>query len=438
MARMRRGLVIIIAAIVILLIGGGTFLLIERTRREIPPEVPEPVVQEPTVPEEPTEPEMDEVENMMKLARYYIEKEEYDLARIQLEQVLLREPDNEQAKALLEQALDRKRTIEKEELKREENKLDRVVTTLKETLPEKGAEERRRQREEQARLDLEKEKADRLKQADDLFLRGKRSYERGDYTDAISNFKRSLSLKPGDAVTLSYLGSSYFEEDSSSQENVKKAIESSKKALSIDPTLSRPHFTLGQIYDKQDLLDSAVVEYKKTLELDPNNGMAYYKLGIIQYLQRDYRAALKSFTKASELLPDFPQAYYNLGLTAQKLGQTNTAINAYNGAIRLKKDYTKALINLGLLYYENNFYDRAIGYYREAISQEPASVNAHIKLGDALRAKQQFEEAKQSYEKALRLDPKSHLTYYNLSILYEMEDRYDLATGEGHRSVPVG
>ena len=155
---------------------------------------------------------------------------------------------------MLEQAHDRKRSIEKDQLKREENKLDRVVTTLKETLPAKDEEERRREREKQERLDLEKEKSDRLKRANDLFLKGRESYERGDFTDAIKKFDESLSLKPDDAVTLSYLGSSYFEQDDSSQENVKKAIESSKKALAIDPTLSRPHFTLGQIYDKQDLL----------------------------------------------------------------------------------------------------------------------------------------------------------------------------------------
>ena len=72
--------VAIIAAAVIIIIAGVVFFLL-RSPGDTVETSPDTTVTETTDTEE-----TDAIENMLKLARYYLDKEEYDLARAQLEQ----------------------------------------------------------------------------------------------------------------------------------------------------------------------------------------------------------------------------------------------------------------------------------------------------------------------------------------------------------------
>ena len=99
----------IIAAVAVIIIAGVLFFLLRsRTgREEISPEKPARETIE-------TE-EVDEIENMLKLARYYLDKEEYDLARTQLEQVLIRDPANTEAQTLLDETIAQKKVQDRED-----------------------------------------------------------------------------------------------------------------------------------------------------------------------------------------------------------------------------------------------------------------------------------------------------------------------------------
>ncbi|KKL95971.1 hypothetical protein LCGC14_1849140 [marine sediment metagenome] len=360
MKKKKRSFAIMGAAIVILIIAVGLVYFIGRMNSKKPPRVQEIDVSDGYDDKEDGRSSTEEAENMIKLAQYYIGKEEFDLARNQLENVLIKDPVNKLALSLLENVIRKRKELEKKEEEREDEKLDRVVSTLKDSLPRQKEIIKETTKETTVTdkpSNFDDEIKARNKKAEKFFTEGMKDYESADYAGAIKNFEKTLDLNTDNPLAYSMLGASYYADDSTSRNNIKKAIDSSKKALSLDSTLSLPHYTLAQVYDQQDLISSAMSEYKKALELDPNNGMAYYKLGVIQYLRRNYREAQVSFTKASEILVDFPQAYYNLGLTAQKLGKTRIATSAYARAIEVKPDYTKAIINLGLLYYENNFFD---------------------------------------------------------------------------------
>jgi Tfp pilus assembly protein PilF len=91
MAKNRKTLTLLLILIMILLLGGGgSYFFLSKARKERVP-----------VSGEAKE---GELENKLKLARYYMEKEEYDLARTQLEEVLIKDPENEEALELLEEA----------------------------------------------------------------------------------------------------------------------------------------------------------------------------------------------------------------------------------------------------------------------------------------------------------------------------------------------
>ncbi|MCK5570378.1 MAG: hypothetical protein KAJ15_11720, partial [Spirochaetes bacterium] len=78
MAEKKRTFTLISILVLLLIIGGGFFYILPRIKKEKVPLME-------TGPE--VSDDIDEKANILKLAEYYMDKEEYDLARAQLEQV---------------------------------------------------------------------------------------------------------------------------------------------------------------------------------------------------------------------------------------------------------------------------------------------------------------------------------------------------------------
>ena len=181
MAEKKRTFTLISILVLLLIIGGGFFYILPRIKKEKAPLVE-------TGPE--VSDDIDEKANILKLAEYYMDKEEYDLARAQLEQVLIRDPENKRALSLLEKAISKKKEITKKEEAREDKKLDEVVSTLKESVTEK------RETVYQKEVNIEDEIEERIRESNKYFERGKKDYSKADYVNAIKNFEKSLELNP--------------------------------------------------------------------------------------------------------------------------------------------------------------------------------------------------------------------------------------------------
>ena len=94
----RKGIFVLVVTLFFLaLIGGGLFWLLSKEK-----------IEEVALSETSTEKPKNDIENMLKLAEYYMDKEEFDLARNQLENVLIQQPDNTKARRLLAEALSKK------------------------------------------------------------------------------------------------------------------------------------------------------------------------------------------------------------------------------------------------------------------------------------------------------------------------------------------
>ena len=79
------------------------------------------------------------------------------------------------------------------------------------------------------------------------------------------------------------------------------AISAYKKALAIDPNLTKAHYNLGLAYCKKDKLDEAISEYKETLAIDPNFSNAHNNLGVAYYYKENFKLAIIHLDKAAEL-----------------------------------------------------------------------------------------------------------------------------------------
>jgi len=93
-----------------------------------------------------------------------------------------------------------------------------------------------------------------------------------------------------------------------------EAIKEFRKALELNPERSEIHYNLGLVLEAKGLLQEAIQEYKKALELNPEDAEAHNNLGIVYYKQGNYKKAVEEFKIALSINPDFEIAKKNLKL----------------------------------------------------------------------------------------------------------------------------
>ena len=161
-----------------------------------------------------------------------------------------------------------------------------------------------------------------------------------------------------------------------------KAANQFERTISLAPTLSQAHFSLGAIYQEQNRLDLAAQAMEVCLKLNPKYYPAYYRLGEIQLQQDNPQAALESFQAAQKMNKKWGPPYYGIGSAHLKLGNNDIAREALE----------------------------------EAIDRDPKFAPAHFKLGQVLATEGFFNEAWREYEAGRKYQP------------YTSEDLYELGT----------
>jgi tetratricopeptide (TPR) repeat protein len=128
------------------------------------------------------------------------------------------------------------------------------------------------------------------------------AWRQKDYENGLKLTQAGLRLKPQDtrlkASLILRAGSIYAE-----MGKPDSAIKQFKKAISIDPTFSLPHYNLGVVYDRQKKYVAAEKEYKKAIRLDPNDRRFHYNLWTVYNKQGKYFEAKKEHKEVGRLSP---------------------------------------------------------------------------------------------------------------------------------------
>jgi len=121
---------------------------------------------------------------------------------------------------------------------------------------------------------------------------------KGDYAQALQQFRRAQGLDPGLARTYLLAGRLYQETG-----NVDQAIAMYEQAARLEPQRVEPYNALGQVYLQQGRLEDALQVNLKAVELAPDNFVNHYNLAIIfQRLGRLEEAGVEA-RRAWELAP---------------------------------------------------------------------------------------------------------------------------------------
>ena len=148
-----------------------------------------------------------------------------------------------------------------------------------------------------------------------FYLKGVCFRGKKEYKNAVSQFKKAVSVDPGYSYT---------------------------KAIKLDPGISLFYNNLGVSLMADGKVEKAIESFQKCIALDPNSRRAVNNLGLAYGRLGKDDKALAIFKR----LGDEAVAYNNMGYVCQMRGDRKKAIEMYKKAIAVNPDFAAAKRNL--------------------------------------------------------------------------------------------
>ncbi|TFG85468.1 MAG: tetratricopeptide repeat protein [Spirochaetales bacterium] len=419
--------------------------------------------------------------NMLALAREYIDRGDYDRALDLLDRLIIRDVNDEDARALRDEALGRKSgaaasqgqasgqaSADSQALAQSLDQLGKSLERTASTVASSGAGTKpaagsgfdadasaaARKAEEDARAKAEAEAEAARKRAQDAALAktsaelrakmeavnalvkaGRSASSSGDYPKAKSNFDQATGMLPeGEpkfaSQTWSDVAEGYYDGykldpvSSGGIESIKQAQRAAQEAIRAaptDPATARPHYTLSKIYNDSRMPDLAVTELEQAVKLDPNDYLYAVELGKAYFAVKKFEEAKRAFESVTtKLNPKYEPAFYYLGMTQRALNNTTAALAAFRRATDLKPDYVNAHLQTGIVLKARNDLAGAVKSFNTALSFDDRNVSALRNLGETFVAQGKPADAERSFERALAIAADATTNYNLAKVKYDL------------------
>lgn len=124
---------------------------------------------------------------------------------------------------------------------------------------------------------------------------GSRTFEDGFYDKAVSDYTKSIELKPE--------GIKYYQRGRAFEQGGKydSAISDFSKATELMPRYARAYTSRATAYCSRGEYDKAISDFGKVIEIQPDDASAYISRAFTYYRKQDYRKAWQDVSKAEEL-----------------------------------------------------------------------------------------------------------------------------------------
>ena len=172
------------------------------------------------------------------------------------------------------------------------------------------------------------------------FLFGESLMHGGNVQEAVNEFRRSIALQAG-ADTLAALSEGPF----ATGDN-RGALEASRQAVSLDPTLARAQVALTNALLKNGDKTAALRTARQSMLLSPNSPESHLALGRCLFANGDQATAVEEFKQAVVLDPLNPSARNDLGYALYGRGEIVPAVTEFRLALRLNPRFVEARNNL--------------------------------------------------------------------------------------------
>jgi len=128
--------------------------------------------------------------------------------------------------------------------------------------------------------------------------------------------------------------------------DLRKAAQTCKFAIHLDPKDKDSYNNLGVCYFQTGDSSQAERNFLKVIELDPKYAVAFFHLGLIKIIENDVAGAKNYFDRAEQAGAKDARMYFNLGLVYEKLGEPVSALREFSIASSMRPEWVEARLKV--------------------------------------------------------------------------------------------
>ena len=272
----------------------------------------------------------------------------------------------------------------------------------------------------------------------------------GHYSEAITEYKRALQLKPDPTVRLN-LALAYYKADDlpTAVEALKKVRQEAADNQQVATVLADCYLRLGRNKEVIDLLtpiqsatpgnrtyeyllgtalvrDGQAAKGQVIIDRILKNGdsaEARLLMGMTKFAVKDFAGALADFQKAVDLNPELPDLYSYYGLALLTTGDQAGAKKAFEQELRRDPNNFDANLRLGVLYRQDQASDEALKFFQHALQIRPGDFGVRYQIACVEFAKQDLDGARRDLESLVREAPEFTEAHVTLATVYFREKK---------------
>lgn len=176
-------------------------------------------------------------------------------------------------------------------------------------------------------------------------------------------------------------------------------------AIQENPTLTRAHLGLADIY--REAGDYAVAErgYRRAAEIEPQNFDAQYYHGLMLHVVDRVAESIAAYLRALSIRPDDFQTTVNLATAYYQLSENRQALPFAEKAVKLNPKDGPARYTLGAVYAELGRHSEAVIELQQATESMELSPPLLLALGKSLGRLERWDEMRNALEQSTKMAP---------------------------------
>ena len=268
---------------------------------------------------------------------------------------------------------------------------------------------------------------------------GQAYFEKGQYNEAVLEFKNVVQLDPKDAATHYRLALTYLKLGGLT--NLQGAFAELSRTVELDKTNRDAQLKLGELYllgkepakarEQADIVlvsapqnadglilkgrslineqhyTEAIAELKKAIELDPKTMSTYIEWARAQVFAKDTAAAEATLKKALTIDPRSTEVLLAFGDLRVTTGKPDQAEAIFKQALEIAPQNEEIYLHLAGFYQRYSKWTDIEATLQKLALVKPQDEKPHIQLGDFLSWLGQPDKALVSYQRATEVNPTS-------------------------------
>ena len=218
------------------------------------------------------------------------------------------------------------------------------------------------------------------------------------WRDSETLWRHALAINERSYFAHHFLATALFVKGESTE-----ALNHFNRSLELNPNYASAHTGLGSVFAERGDLEKSEQQFRRALVLDPGSMEAHYNLGRVLAKRGETEQAIAHYSQALAINPSDVDSHNNLGMLLAARSDAANAIEHFQIALRIDPRYAKAHFNLGRVFIQQQRIDEAVGQFRSALQIQPGVAEIHENLSRALALQGKMDEAAEQLKEAVRI-----------------------------------